>query len=470
MQVPQWFVRYGTALFFVGAALILSLGFEPWVPHSFLIFFMPAAMLAGWFGRLGAGLLAVIVSTIIVDYYFLEPPRTFLINLNEAPYFFAFLSSAVVSSWLGSARRAVEQWHQAHLDELFEQTPEAIMLVDVQDRVLRVNRRFSDLFGYSPGEAINRTAADLIVPTHLKREAQAARDRLAAGYDSNVETIRKRQDGSYLNVSEVSFPVVVDGKRVASYVILRDITESKLALDQLQKAQAELAHLSRITTMAELASSIAHEINQPIAAMVTNGDAGLRWLAHNPPNIDEAKEALESIVRDANRAAQVIRRIRSLLKKNPMPMVKLDLHEVIHDVLALTAHETNRRGIAAVTELTSSLPAILGDRVQLQQVLLNLIMNSIDAMSTVHDRPRQLVIKSSTNPDGVLIQVQDTGVGWEVPDSDAIFEPFFTTKDDGIGMGLAISRSIIETHGGRLWAERRMPYGASMSFTLPIPL
>jgi C4-dicarboxylate-specific signal transduction histidine kinase len=179
---------------------------------------------------------------------------------------------------------------------------------------------------------------------------------------------------------------VASGKSIAYYIIFRDVTESKRALEELQKAQAELAHLSRITTMGELAASIAHEMNQPIGAIATNGNAAARWLGQQPPDLVGAGEALECIVRDANRAAQVIGRIRSLLKKNPTPMVRLDVNDIIQEVLLLTAYETSRRHVAVMTQLESRLPAILGDRVQLQQVMLNLIMNSLDAMSAITDR------------------------------------------------------------------------------------
>jgi PAS domain S-box-containing protein len=461
-------LRYLVALIFVGAALVLSLLFEPLVPHGFLIFFLIAAMLAGWFGRTGAGLFAVFVSMLAVAYYFIPPRYAISMAVDELPYLLTFLLGTVVSSWLGSARRSAEDRQKAHLDELFEQTPDAIMLIDLQDRVLRVNKRFAQIFKYMPDEAAGGRSIDLIVPPHLKTEAKSIREQLAEGRHVDVETIRMRKDGSYINVSEVSFPVIANGKHIACYLIFRDITESIRASETLQKAQAELAHLSRITTMGELASSIAHEVNQPIGAMVTNGNAALRWLAQRPPQLESVRESLEFIVRDANRAAQVIWRIRSLLKKNPTPMVRLDVNEVIRDVLVLTANETSQRATTVVADLASALPGVLGDRVQLQQVMLNLIMNSLDAMSAVSDRPRELRIRSWISDDYVVVQVQDSGPGWAAEHANAIFDPFFTTKEHGIGMGLTISRSIIETHGGRLWAESRTPYGAILSFSLPV--
>jgi|RhiMethySRZTD1v2_1073278.scaffolds.fasta_scaffold171203_2 PAS domain S-box-containing protein len=469
MRIPQSATfRYGISLLFVGVALGLSLLVHSFLPDGFLIFFLSAVMLAGWFGRMGAGLFAVVVSTVTVDYLFIPPYRAFVIELDELPYFLTFLLSAVVTSWLGSARRYAEEKQTAHLDELFEQTPEAVILVDLHDRVLRVNKEFTHIFGYGIDESVKRPSTELIVPAQFKGEALNARERLATGQVVNVETVRRRKDGSLINVSEVAFPVIANGKVIAYYLIFRDITKSKLALEQLQKAQAELAHLSRITTMGELASSIAHEINQPIGAIVTNGNAALRWLGQQPSHVEGAEEALECIVRDANRAAQVIGRIRSLLRKNTSPMVSLDINEIIREVLLLTASEANRRQVAVKSEIAAPMPAILGDRVQLQQVMLNLIMNSLDSMSITTDRPRELRIKSSNKSDCVLVQVEDSGNGLDAQHSNSIFDPFFTTKKDGIGMGLTISRSIVEAHGGRLWAEQRTPHGAILNFTIPI--
>jgi PAS domain S-box-containing protein len=469
MQFPQRsYLRYGLSIVLVGAALSLSLIFHNLIPHGFILFFLCAVMLAGWYGGTGAGLLGVALSSLLATYYFIPPYPAFAMELDQVPYFLSFLLSAVVASWLGSTRRQVEEKQQAYLDELFAQTPEAILLVDLDDRVMRINKEFTSIFGYTLAEIHSRPTVDLIIPPELKEEALEQRKQLASGQHISVETIRKKKDGGNMNVSQVSFPVIARGKCIGYYTIFRDITESKQALERLQKAQTEIAHLSRITTVGELASSIAHEINQPIGAVATNANAAVRWLGQQPPDLEGAGEALDCIVRDANRAAQVIERIRSLLRKDPTPMGYLDLNEVIREVLALTRFETSRRGAIISTSLTSPLPAVIGDRVQLHQVLLNLIMNSLDAMEGVADRPRQLLISSKVHADYVVIQVKDSGPGWNPEESDRIFDPFFTTKKNGIGMGLAISRSIVETHGGRLWAGEGNSRGAVMNIYLPV--
>ena len=204
--------------------------------------------------------------------------------------------------------------------------------------------------------------------------------------------------------------------------------------------------------MGELTASIAHEINQPLAAVATNASASLQWLAVQPPNLAEAREAMESAMREADRASSVIKRIRMLLKKSSPELRPLRVNEVIREVLALSHNELLAGGITVQVRLSPDIPAVVGDRVQLQQVLLNLIVNAIDAMIVVTDRPRTLVVASAEDREGVRIEVEDSGKGLDPKQLNCIFESFFTTKPAGIGMGLSISRSIIEAHGGRLWA------------------
>jgi C4-dicarboxylate-specific signal transduction histidine kinase len=234
----------------------------------------------------------------------------------------------------------------------------------------------------------------------------------------------------------------------------------------LEETKGELAHVSRMATMGEFAASIAHEINQPLAAVVTDSSAALRWLAMQPPNLEEARQALSRSIREANRASEVITRIRGLLKKGTPELSQLGVNEVIREVLRLAGNELGKAGVVVHTNLANAVPAVLADRIQLQQVLLNLIMNSIDAMSAVNDRPRELRITSAGDAEGISVTVEDTGVGFDVEAADRIFRTFYTTKPHGIGMGLAISRSIVEAHGGHLWAEPRSPHGAVFRFTL----
>jgi signal transduction histidine kinase len=221
--------------------------------------------------------------------------------------------------------------------------------------------------------------------------------------------------------------------------------------------------------MGELAASIAHEVNQPLAAVITNGNAALRWLAAPTPNVPEAREAVQRIIRDGHRAGEVIQRVRALLTKTGPQKAWLDINAVIQEVLTLAHSEVHRQRVALRTELAAGLPPVWGDRIQLQQVLLNLLMNGMEAMRAVAERSRQLRIRSGTQgPQDIFVAVQDSGLGLDAQTLDRIFDAFYTTKPDGMGMGLSISRTIIEAHGGRLWATPDDGGGATLQFTLPL--
>jgi signal transduction histidine kinase/CheY-like chemotaxis protein len=256
--------------------------------------------------------------------------------------------------------------------------------------------------------------------------------------------------------------------------VVTDITERKRAEEELhqkeislREAQTELAHVGRVTTMGEFAASIAHEVSQPLAGIVTNANAGLRWLAGELPNINEAREAIRRIIRDGNRAGEVIARMRALFEKARTTKERLDINEAIEEVIILIQSEVRRNRVALRTELAANLPPVRGDRVQLQQVIMNLILNAVDAMSTVQDRPRDLVIRTQRGEsDQVRVAVQDSGIGFDPQSAERMFDAFHTTKPGGLGMGLSISRSIVQSHGGRLWAVSNDGPGATFQFTL----
>jgi C4-dicarboxylate-specific signal transduction histidine kinase len=249
--------------------------------------------------------------------------------------------------------------------------------------------------------------------------------------------------------------------------ITRDLTDLAQASDALQEAQAELAHVTRVTTLGELTASIAHEVNQPLAAIVADATASLNWLAANTPDLDRVREALEAIVKDGHRAADVIQRIRGLATKAAPQKVRLDVNELIRDVVPLVGPEVRSHEVSLRLDLAPALPPVAADRVQLQQVLINFVMNGIEAMDSV-DRRRELVIRSRPHEaDYVLVAVQDAGVGIDSSKMDELFTAFFTTKPGGMGMGLSISRSIIEAHGGRIWATPNPDHGATFQFALP---
>ncbi len=256
---------------------------------------------------------------------------------------------------------------------------------------------------------------------------------------------------------------------ILAFASVASLFERKRAEEALRKAQANLAHVSRVMTLGELTASISHEVNQPLAAVVTNSQICLRLLALETPRPDDLRATLERIVRDANRASEVIQRIRALAKRSEPQMVSLDMNDVIREAILLVQREVFSHGVSLRTELGSALPPVLGDRVQLQQVVINLLMNGVEAMASITDRPREILIRSQQQEAGqVHVSVRDSGIGIDSETAERLFSAFFTTKPSGMGMGLSISRSIIRAHGGRLWVSPNPDHGAAFQFTVPI--
>jgi C4-dicarboxylate-specific signal transduction histidine kinase len=252
--------------------------------------------------------------------------------------------------------------------------------------------------------------------------------------------------------------------------LLAEIAERRRAEDAFAEAQSELARVTRMSTLGALAASISHEVNQPLAAVVANADACMMWLSLDPPNLEEARAAVDAVAREGTRASDVVRGIRGMFAKTIPERITVDLNELIREVGALMQNQVRRNGAALQIELAPELPAVLGDRIQLQQVVVNLVQNGIEAMIAVTDRPRTLVIRSRALDTGpVLVAVQDSGVGIDPKNDRRIFDSFFTSKARGMGMGLSISHSIIENHGGKLWAVNNNGHGATLQFTLPAP-
>jgi PAS domain S-box-containing protein len=359
-------------------------------------------------------------------------------------------------------RESEEQWR-----DVFENNPTMYFMVDASGSVIGVNPFGAGQLGYRIDELVGQP----VLGVFPESEREAVQRNIAVcleqlGRAKSWEARKVRKDGTVIRVRETAKAV----PRLNGPIVLiacEDITEQKRAEEALRQAQADLAYVSRATTMGELTASLAHEVNQPITAAVTNANTCVRWLAGGTPNIEEARDAAMRSAKDGTRAAEIISRIRQLFKKGTPERKLVDVNEVIREMIVLLRGEATRYSISVRTALGADLPQVMGDRVQLQQVMMNLIMNSIDAIKDVGGT-RELAIKSQrAENEQLLVTVSDTGVGLPGQQADEIFNAFFTTKLQGTGLGLSISRSIVESHGGRLWAAGNTPRGASFHFTLP---
>jgi PAS domain S-box-containing protein len=352
---------------------------------------------------------------------------------------------------------------------LFEEAAVGIALVDLAGRPFESNRKLEQILGYSPHELRGMPFTAFTDPEDAKTDWGLFSDLLSGKHDHyHLEKRYRRKDGA-LVWGDLTVYIVRDdrGQPMFSIGMVQDITDRKRAEEALQEARAELAHVARVTTLGELAASIAHEINQPLAAIVADAEASLHWLAADPPDIDSVREALAGVATDGHRASEVIQRIRALCRRTDPQRERLDINDIIREVVLLARHEVLGHRVSLRTDLASALPTVLGDRVQLQQVMINLVINGMEAMAPVTDRPRELLIRSQHEADQVLLAVQDSGTGIDPDNADRMFGAFFTTKPSGMGMGLSISRSIIEAHGGRLWASPNAGPGATFQFSLP---
>jgi PAS domain S-box-containing protein len=336
-----------------------------------------------------------------------------------------------------------------------------------------VNQAWFEYTGQTP-EYVNSHPVAWMATLHPEDRERASRsywDGIRSGRGFTMEArFLRAHDGTYRWHLNRAVPV-----RDAEGNILRfvgtstDVHDWRQAQEALRNTQTEFAHMTRVMTMGELTASIAHEVNQPLGAIVTSAAAGARWLATKPPQMDKVRRALERIANDGKRAAEVIRRIRALMKRQAPRKEWLDINETILEVIALAQYQLRRSEILLETRLGHDLPLVRCDRVQLQQVLLNLIINAIEAMCGIKERPRELtVVSTSDGPDTVSVEVRDSGTGLDPEHAPHLFEPFYTTKAEGLGIGLSISRSILEAHGGRLSAAANPPHGTVFSFSLPV--
>jgi PAS domain S-box-containing protein len=327
------------------------------------------------------------------------------------------------------------------------------------------------LFGFDPREGMPGWEDWIrrLHPEDRERTMGTIERGICERTDFELDCRAAHPDGTIKYVHTLGHPVLNPSGDLVEFVGTSiDMTERRRAEEARLDAQNQLAHANRVTAMGQLAASIAHEVNQPIAATVTNAEAALRWLDRRPPDLEEVRQTLACIAKDGNRAAEVIDEIRALIKKAPPRKDRLEINGAIREVIGLTRGEVVKNGVWMHAELAEGLPLIQGDRVQLQQVILNLVINSVEAMSGVGEGARELLISTGkAEPDSVLVAVRDSGPGLAPATLERLFESFYTTKPGGLGLGLSICRSIIEAHGGRLWACANVPRGAVFQFTMP---
>jgi len=496
--------QYGLAVVSVAVALGITNVLEHYTSLRTPVFYI-AIFISAWFGRMGPGLLAVVLSTLLLDYYFAPVGRTPALRVDSRPFILLFSLSALLACWITVQRRRAEEALKGARDDLeakveertsalrrasealqaeiaerkrveetlreranlLDLTHDTVFVRDSNDVITFWNRGAEKLYGWTRDEAVGQVSHH-IMQTIFPMPLEEITAELNSTGHWEGELSHTRRDGTQVVVaSRWALQLGERGQPIAVLETNNNITERKQAEEALHKAQAELAHVTRVATLGEMTASIAHEVNQPLSGVVLNGNACLRWLGGDSPNLDEAREAARRIVRDGNRASGVITRIRALVRKTVTEKDRLDINDTIQDVAALTQVEVRRNRVALRTDLAGTLPPVVGDRVQLQQVILNLVMNGVEAMASVVDRPRELLICSRQHDsDHVLVTVQDSGIGIDGENTENIFKAFYTTKSQGMGMGLAISRSIIEAHGGRLWAGPNDGPGATFQFTL----
>jgi len=360
-----------------------------------------------------------------------------------------------------------------------ETASDAIVSMDETGAIVFANPAAQRVFGYEPSELIGKPLT-VLMPEFMRKRHEAGFTRYLTTAQRHInwqgtEFTALRKNGEEFP-AELSFGELTrDGHKVFTGFI-RDIGARKQAEDRwkeaqraLQMTQAELAHVTRVVTMNELTASIAHEVNQPLAAIIASGDSCTAWLASVPPNLDKARAAANRVIQAAKQASEIVRRVRAVFKKTPSDAASVDINELIQETISFVDYEAKRKNISLRANLGVGLPTIGGDRVQLQQVLLNLMMNGIECMADCDREPKRILIHSSLPNSGeLLVSVADTGPGIDAENANRLFAPFFTTKPQGIGMGLPICRSIIEAHSGRIWAENNGSGGAAFHFMLPI--
>jgi PAS domain S-box-containing protein len=500
-QIPRWTMEYGfkplsIATCFVLVALLWTFPLQHVIAYPFVFLFFGAIMGSAWFGGAVAGFIAVVESSLIITYFFIPPLFSITVAKESQSFLAAFILCAFAISIVSSARKRAEnavrmakdeletkvrertaelersnldiQESERQLRVLTEAIPQQIWRADAAGRIEYCNQHLRDYVGLSDSSIAGDSFFKIL---HTEDEVLFRQDwesALLAGSPFEVKVRVRGADGSFRWYLVRSIPQrSEDGTIARWYGIHIDIEDQHRAQQSLVVAQDNLSRLSRTLSMAEMAASIAHELNQPLTAVVTHAYACKEWLDSNPANFAKASATADKIVQESTRASAVIKRVRALFRKEDIERQSIDLNGMVQELSRLLRDEAIRRGIAIRVISDRNLPGIEADPVQIQQVLLNLAVNAMDAMVTVAS-PELTIRSERYGADEIVISIEDNGPGILQDVASRIFEPFFSTKEHGTGMGLAICRSVVEAHDGRIWAENLSPVGVRFRFTLKV--
>jgi PAS domain S-box-containing protein len=472
-------VNYVVPVLSVGATIVIARWLDLYLQAAPVSLFICAVMFSGWFGGFGPALLAAVLSVLAFDYYFLHPISAWTPEIAEIPRLVVFaLAVSFVGSLSARQRRATEALRESEqrFRDYAETASDWLWETSPDHTFTRVSKERTAL-GSDPAGRIGLTrwhCATDVEEEHGKWRAHVAM--LEAHQPFRAFIYRSAgADGSVVYLSTSGKPLFdTDGRFLGYRGVGSDVT-AVIRAEQFEKAlheaRAELAHVTRVATLGEVTASFAHEVNQPLAAIVNNANACLALLPIGSYGLADVRDALGDIVTDAERASAIIQRVRDLATRSLSETVPVRLEDVVEKVVTLARTESAARGVTIRTEVAPDVPVVSGDHVQLQQVLLNLVVNGMDAMDAVDGQGRLLLIRARPHVQegspAAIISVEDHGVGLNAAQMDRLFEAFYTTKPHGMGMGLAISRSIVEMHGGRLWAEPNQGPGATFSFSVP---
>jgi two-component system sensor kinase FixL len=476
-------MRYGMALVFTALAFLVTVHLGPGavggtashVDQDQFVYFVVAVMFASWFGGLGPGLLTTILSTLIINFVLLPPPFRVDFNSNDLPRLGVFITVCLMVNWLEESRVRTEarmRQSEEHFRSLIEGVQDyAIFMLDPKGNVLTWNNSAERVTGYSEDAIVGQPYARMFLPEDVQAGRPARLLAKAAEHGrAEEEHWRVRRDGSRYCAGTVISALRDHKKALRGFsIITRDLTEQKDAEELSRHRQNEIAHISRLTTMNELATGIAHEINQPLSAIAIYSHGCLERLKDVPGVPPDVLEAMRDIAAQAQRAGEIISHFRKLVRKREPERAAADLNALVKQAADLLHADATRQGVTLEVNLASGLTQVICDSVQIEQVVINLIKNAVEAITDDHSEVRVVrVTTEQTDPTRVTVRVCDTGPGLSSADIDCAFEPFFTTKANGLGMGLNISHSIIESHGGRLTATPNPDRGVTFSFTIPI--